>query len=182
MTRLAGSGCAVLRRYRFRPLLALLLVLSPLAGGLSPPVSTAAPQAAGGTSLAGVVVARAVFDINRPRPEGVLEALELVARSRKTIRDQGATPDFRVILRGPAARLVGGRSSLSGAEDRRQNAVAEKIRLLSGRGVRFAIDSQIARLVEADGGKLPSQLVPVDNVLVTLIALQNKGYALVPLY
>ena len=147
------------------------------------PVGAAEPEPHDGQALQGIREARGVFDITRSRPDTLLGALKLVAETREGLLRQGLKPDLVVLFRGPAVTLLStDRQGLESDEREKLEAIGEQIQTLQKSGVRLSVCSIATRLFKVDNRQLLPGLQPVDNVLISLIVLQQQGYALVPLY
>jgi len=134
-------------------------------------------------ALQGIREARGVFDISRSRPDTLLGALKLVAETQEGLLRQGVRPDLVVLFRGPAVTLLTtDHKGLDRDEKEQLEAVGQLILSLHKDGVRFSVCSIATRIFKVDNQHLLPGLEPVGNVLISLMALQQKGYALVPLY
>ncbi len=133
--------------------------------------------------LQGIREARGVFDITRSRPDTLLGTLKLVAETREGLLHQGVKPDLIVLFRGPAVTLLTTENKGLDSDERKQlEAIGQQIHSLQKAGVRFSVCSIATRTFKVDNRHLLPGLEPVGNVLISLMALQQKGYALVPLY
>lgn len=167
---------------RHRCLLVLSLLLLLLPGPLQTSLR-AAERPDDAVALAGLHSVKAIFDISRSRPQALLGALNLVAETAADLQRQGVPPDLVVVFRGPAVTLLTADDSAADPEVRRQHAaIAGKIRELHQTGVNFGVCAIATRLFKVDNQHLLAGLPLVGNALVSLIAYQNRGYALVPLY
>jgi len=159
-----------------------VLCLALLVCGLSAPFAyAAAPDDA--QALQGISVARAAFDVSRSRPETLLGAMKLVAETRDGLLRQGVKPDLVVLFRGPSVTLLStDRKGLDSDEQQLLEEFDRQIKSLEEAGVKFNVCAIATRLFKVDNHHLLPGLEPVGNALISLIALQQKGYALVPLY
>ncbi|GAB6082889.1 hypothetical protein JCM30471_18030 [Desulfuromonas carbonis] len=147
------------------------------------PLQAAEPAPDDAQALQGISAARGVFDISRSRPDTLLGALKLVAETREGLLHQGVKPDLVVLFRGPAVTLLTTDNKDLESDERKQlEAVGQLILSLQKDGVRFSVCSIATRIFKVDNQHLLPGLEPVGNVLISLMALQQKGYALVPLY
>lgn len=161
----------------------LLYGMLALACCLPTQAATQAPAPNDAQALEGISVAHGVFDISRSRPDTLLGALKLVAETRDGLLRQGVKPDFVVLFRGPAVTLLS--SDREGHDNDEQQLLGEidrQIASLQQAGVRFSVCAIATRIFKVDNRHLLPGLEPVGNALISLIALQQKGYALVPLY
>ena len=134
-------------------------------------------------ALKDISIAHGVFDVSRSRPDTLLGAMKLVAETRDGLLRQGVKPDFVVLFRGPAVTLLStDRQGLDKDEQQLLGELDRQIRSLEEAGVAFNVCSIATRMFKVDNHRLLPGLEPVGNALISLIALQQKGYALVPLY
>ncbi|MEW5746071.1 MAG: DsrE family protein [Nitrospirota bacterium] len=126
---------------------------------------------------------RAVWDVTATESESFENKLALIQHAAEVLRKKGITPVFVVALNGPsvkfaAKRLSGTRFEKERIEERED--IQERLKEMHREGMRI-----ITCKISMDQGKISGDnLLPFvaagENVLATIAALQNKGYAYLP--
>jgi intracellular sulfur oxidation DsrE/DsrF family protein len=133
---------------------------------------------------AGLAAARAVWDITTGDARRFADRLELLVHALESFRAQDITPDFVVLLHGPATQFASrtlagtrfdpaGESALAAPRAALERAVAAGARV---EVCRIAME----RCHVGSDNLLPGMTVE-ENVFVNAIALQNRGYAYLPI-
>lgn len=132
------------------------------------------------TTLQGIKDGRIVYDITEGDGKALLNRLETIDETRRSMLEAGTTPHFVISFRGPATKLVQSDMSVVKAEDREYAArIGTWLAQFSKeKGVESL--EQCAVAIRHAGTK-PENVVPplkvVANSFVTLMAYQSKGYA-----
>lgn len=125
------------------------------------------------TALKGVRHARAVFDVRVPDQDKLLFNLKLIQETFEGIRRQKTRPEMIVTFRGPGVKFL----TKESADEELLTILAD----LRAQGVRFEVCNVALRIFKLEDAPLTPDVVKVGNVLTSLIAYQNKGFALVAL-
>jgi len=159
--------------------LLLLHLLLPLAAGAETMTQPADDRAA----LAGITSGKAVFDIRIGDAKQLLFALQVIDETAAGLRQQGVTADFILTFRGATLPLLKRRVD---AETPAQKAILREIheRLAAFRDRQMPLEAcgVAARIFKVEVNELDPSLNLIGNSLVSLIAYQQRGYALVPMY
>ena len=132
----------------------------------------------------GLAHARAVWDFTTGDARRFCDRLELAIDAMEQFRQQNITPDFVLLLHGAATQFAA--RTLSGSKFKEQpgehfSAAHELLRRFAAVGGR-AVACRIA--MERSGIAPENILDCVDierNVFVNSVALQNRGYAYIPI-
>lgn len=149
----------------------ILLLFSALC--LPTPVQAADTTPNDRFALKGLQQTRAIFDVRLADLDKLLFNLGLIKETYEGISSQKVKPQLVVTLRGPAVRLFTG--------DQAPAELKELINDLKQKGIRIEICSIATRVFKVDTRQLIPEVTLVGNVLVSQIAMQNKGYALITL-
>jgi intracellular sulfur oxidation DsrE/DsrF family protein len=131
-------------------------------------------------ALAGVKEVWVAFDITAGEGKKLLGQLNVIDETRQSLIRQGVTPHFVLAFRGPATRLIQTDQSMIKPEDRADAArIAAKLDQMRGaQGVQGLVQCSVA--IRQQGTKaenvIPAVKV-VGNGWISLITLQNRGYA-----
>lgn len=124
-------------------------------------------------ALKGMKQVKAVFDVRLADLDKLLFNLELIKETWAGISAQKVTPHLIVTLRGPAVKLF--------TRDLATDELKELLADLKKQGIRIEICSVATRVFKVDTSQLIPEVTLVRNVLISQIAMQNKGYALITL-
>lgn len=132
----------------------------------------------------GLTAARAVWDFTTGDARRFLDRLELVIDTAEHFRQRGIAVDFVLLLHGPATQF--GARTLSGTKFEARDA--PDLAPIHARLQRF---SEIGGRIEVCGIALERSAITLDNVIgcatvernvfVNSVALQNRGYAYMPI-
>lgn len=133
-------------------------------------------------ALKGLSSSKAIFDITTGNPKKLAFYLSLVRKTAESMNAAGVKTNFVVAFRGPATFYVTSNQSHVKVEDM---PAAEKIKdeiakLSHERGVKLTQCSIAAHVLHVKTSTVYPGIKVVGNSWVSLIAYQNKGYALVP--
>ena len=126
---------------------------------------------------------RAVFDVRTSDAKSLLFILKVVEETRAEIVERRAEPHFVLAFRGGTLPLLTAQPKAdTAAEKAILEEVRERLTELRRKGVQLEACNVAARLFKIREADLADSLTLVSNSLVSLIAYQNQGYALVPMY
>jgi len=159
--------------------LLLLPLLLPLAAG----AETMAQPADDRAALVGITSGKAVFDIRIGDAKQLLFALQVIDETAAGLGQHGVATDFILTFRGATLPLLKRRAD---AETPAQKAILSEIheRLTAFRARQMPLEAcgVAARVFKIESGELDPSVTLIGNSLVSLIAYQQRGYALVPMY
>lgn len=134
-------------------------------------------------TLKGMKSVKAVFDFERGNPQGAVRGLQVIRQTYKdkNIRSITKKPDIVVIFIGPSVKLTSKKKEGFSAEDQKSlDEFASTISEMSKEGIKF----EICLIAVQAFGVEPSSILPeikqVGNGWISLIGLQAKGYAIIP--
>ena len=146
------------------------------------PVTTLANQLTDANALKGLKAVKVVCDVNVGDPKLLLRRMELIDDTYTQLIDAGIQPTFIVAFRGPATKYVTNGASYVTPEN---NAIKKD---LQGWIAQFHQNGFSLELcaIAARGQKVPyndilSPITIVQNGYISIIAYQNKGFALLPM-
>ena len=131
-------------------------------------------------ALAGLTEVKVAFDLNVGDGKALLNRLNVIDETRRSLIAQGVKPHVVVAFRGGATRLVQTDIEKVRPEDRAELVkIAEKIREMSeAPGVQAIEQCSVAiRQQGTAADKVLSQIKVVGNTWISLMAYQAKGYA-----
>jgi intracellular sulfur oxidation DsrE/DsrF family protein len=133
-------------------------------------------------SLQGLTAAKVVFDVKKDDPEKLLRALAAIRNVSNSLVRQGVQPDMIVSFRGPTVVCLAEMKE-DPEMDEYQEDVLDKISWniieLKKAGVQLEVCELALKLVGMENTGLQPGIKKVENSLISLIAHQNKGYAMV---
>lgn len=132
---------------------------------------------------AGLTQARAVWDFTTGDERRFFDRLSLLMHAVESFKSQGVPADFVVLLHGPATKFAAKTFAGTKFEPEGEGRLAQVhglMQRLADVGVRIEV-CRIAmeRCLIAADNLIPFGMVE-ENVFVNSIALQNKGYAYIP--
>jgi intracellular sulfur oxidation DsrE/DsrF family protein len=165
--------------YRFPA--CLLLVFITL---FSPAQLLAADRAPNDTAaLTGLSKGKAVYDVRTSKPKALLFILKVIEQTENGMKEQGVEPDFILSFRGGTLPLLTANPKVKDAAEKAiLTEVRERLSAMHVRGITLEACNVAAGLFEIKREALADDLTLVGNSLISLVAYQNKGYALVPMY
>jgi len=131
-------------------------------------------------ALAGVKEVKVAFDITAGEGKKLLGQVNVIDETRQSLIRQGVAPHFVLAFRGPATKLIQTDQSMIRPEDREIAAkiVAKLDQMRNAEGVQGLVQCSVA--IRQQGTKaenvIPAVKV-VGNGWISLITLQNRGYA-----
>ena len=130
--------------------------------------------------LDGVVSARAVWDFTTGDARRFFDRVSLLKQTAESFVARGITPDFVMLIHGPATQFVARTHAGTKFEAAGCTTLAEIQALLGSLatlGVRLEVCLIAMERSDVARENLIDCAVVEQNVFVTSIALQNKGYA-----
>jgi intracellular sulfur oxidation DsrE/DsrF family protein len=134
------------------------------------------------SALQGMTAAKVVFDVKKNEPQELLRALAAIRNARESISQQGVQPDFIVTFRGGAVVCLANMKEDPDLDEYKEDIldkISWNIIELKKAGVQMEICSLALNLAGMKDTELLSGIKKVGNSLVSLIAYQNRGYAMV---
>jgi intracellular sulfur oxidation DsrE/DsrF family protein len=131
-------------------------------------------------ALSGLKEVKAAFDIKEGDPKALLNRLNIIDETRRSLIAQGVAPHFVLAFRGPATRLLQTDAAMIKPEYREQAVkVAEKVKQMTAEeGVDgFELCAVAVRGQGTEVEKVLPQIHVVGNGFISLMAYQAKGYA-----
>ena len=134
-------------------------------------------------ALAGLRKARAVFDISSGDSKKLIAYLNLIEKTSDTVRANGADPDFIITFRGSASFFISKeKTKLRETNKGDAKTIFEILDRLGGlREIKLEQCSVAAKGRNLNFNSFHKSVKLVGNSWISLIAYQNKGYALVAL-
>jgi len=139
-------------------------------------------------ALQGMTAAKVVFDVKKDDPQKLLRSLTAIVHTRERMIRQNVQPDIVVTFRGASVAYLTERDEIpvmaeyvEEVMDKEEvmDNIIRKINELNKVGVRMEICSLALNFLEMGDSKLLPGVNKVGNSLVSLIAYQNRGYAMV---
>jgi len=149
---------------------------------LGAPLLASAGEPNDADSLKGLSNARAVFDITTGDPKKLNFYLNLIDNTAKSMNAQGVKTEFVLAFRGPATFYVSNDRKKVKKEDMEvANKISAKLQNLSSNpDMKLTQCAVAAKALKVDTKTINPAVKVVGNSWVSLIAYQNKGYAIVP--
>lgn len=146
------------------------------------PVVTFADPLTNADALKGLKTAKVVCDVNVGEPSLLLLRLELIDETYTQLIDDGLQATFVVAFRGPATRYVTRGSKYVPSE---QLTIKKKIQgwiaQFHKNGFSLEQCAIAARGQKVSFSDILPQITVVQNGYISIIAYQNRGYALLPM-
>lgn len=133
-------------------------------------------------ALQGMTAAKVVFDVKKDDPQQLLRALAAIRKTHERLIRQDVQPDIIVTFRGPAVVCLADMKEDPDADEYKEEVldkISWNIIELQKAGVQMEICSLALSLVGMEDVELLPGIRKVGNSLVSLIAYQNRGYAMV---
>jgi len=134
-------------------------------------------------ALKGLHTAKAVFLVNQHNPSAVDHLVKVIGLTRKQLMQQHVKPHFIVVFIGPdVAYLTQDRRGIPYTEERDVANIQKEIVKLNALGVQFQACGVALHGMDVKPNSLIPEVHPVESGFISVIAYQEKGYALVPVY
>jgi hypothetical protein len=146
------------------------------------PVMAFAEQFTDANALKGLKTVKVVCDVNVGDPKLLLRRMELIDETYTQLIDAGIQPTFVVAFRGPATKYVTrGTGYVPAGDYATKKAVQEWIAQFRENGFSLEQCAIAARGQKVSYGDVLPQITVVQNGYISLVAYQNRGYALLPM-
>jgi intracellular sulfur oxidation DsrE/DsrF family protein len=131
-------------------------------------------------ALKGMTEGKIAFDITEGSGKPLLNRLNIIDETRRSLIRQGVKPHFVIAFRGPATKLVQSETDKIAPEDREMaRTIAAKIEAMSKESGVEAIEQ--CSVAAKEQGTNPEKVLPpikvVGNGFISLMAYQAQGYA-----
>ena len=146
------------------------------------PVGAFANQFTNVNALKGLTTVKVICDVNVGDPKLLLRRIELIDETYTQLIDAGVKPSFIVAFRGPATKYV---TRGTGYVNQEHQSIKKEIQGWIGQFAENGISLEQCAIA-AHGQKvafddLLPQITIVQNGYISIVAYQNKGYALLPM-
>lgn len=146
------------------------------------PVMTLADRVNNANALKGLKTVKVVCDVNVGDAKLLLSRLELIDETYTQLIDAGIQPVFVVAFRGPATTYVTrGTGYVSPAQRAIKREIQGWIAQFHENGFSLEQCAMAARSQNVSNGDILPQITVVQNGYISLVAYQNRGYALLPM-
>jgi uncharacterized protein len=146
------------------------------------PVMTLADQLTDAKALKGLKAVKVVCDVNVGDPKLLLRRMELIDETYTQLMDAGIQPTFIVAFRGPATKYVTrGTGYVSPEHHAIKKEIQGWIAQFHENGFSLEQCAIAARGQKVSYGDILPQITVVRNGYISIVAYQNKGYALLPM-
>ena len=146
------------------------------------PVTTFANQLADANALKGLKAVKVVCDVNVGDPKLLLRRMELIDETYTQLIDAGIKPTFIVAFRGPATNYVTRGTRYVPPE---QHGIKKEIQgwidQFHENGFTLEQCAIAARAQKVSYDDVLPQITVVQNSYISIVAYQNRGYALLPM-
>lgn len=134
------------------------------------------------TALKGLTTVKVVCDVNVGEPKLLLRRLELIDETYTQLLDAGIKPIFVVAFRGPATRYVTHGDGFAAPEHLPvKKEIQGWVDQFHQNGFTLEQCAIAARAQKVPAKDVLPQITVVQNGYISLVAYQNKGYALLPM-
>jgi len=133
-------------------------------------------------ALKGLSSAKAVFDITTAEPKKLNFYLNLIESTAKSMQAAGVKTEFVLAFRGPATFYTSmDRKKIKMDDMMMADKISAKLKSLSATpGMEVTQCAVAAHALKVDIKSINPAVKVIGNSWVSLIAYQNKGYAIVP--
>ena len=146
------------------------------------PVIAFADQFTDANALKGLTTVKVIGDVNVGDPKLLLRRLELIDETYTQLIDAGIQPYFVVAFRGPATRYVTkGPGYVASEHYAIKKEIQGWIAQFHENGFSLEQCAIAARGQNVATNDILSQITVVQNGYISIVAYQNKGYALLPM-
>jgi uncharacterized protein len=133
-------------------------------------------------ALKGLTTVKVVVDVNVGDPELLLRRIELIDETYTQILDAGIKPVFVVAFRGPATRYVTrGKEHVAPEHEAVKKKIQGWIGQFRENGFTLEQCAIAARGQKVPAGDILPEITVVQNGYISIVAYQNKGFALLPM-
>ncbi len=143
-------------------------------------------QTQGPDIFKGVTAAKVVWDVTVGDEKKFNDRIDLIGKTAESLKKRGIKPDFVLTIRGPATKFVTktlDKTNFEKEKDKIKNMPGAQATLkkLQDSGVQVEVCSVAMGVQKVEKDNVQPFIPIVDNVWETLIVLQNKGYAYMPI-
>jgi len=132
--------------------------------------------------LAGLSTVKAVIDLNQGKANLLDLRLVSIRKTYETLKSAGIKPIFIVVVQGDASAFMTETDKYISAMDTGLKKIMHKrVHELMDMGIRFQQCGLSLSNMKVDRADVLHDIEIVKNGYVSLIAYQNKGYALIPM-
>ncbi len=162
---------------------AILIVLAAVLAVISAPV---AAQTQASDMFKGVTTAKVVWDVTQGDEKKFNDRMELIGKTAESLKKRGIKPDFVLTIRGPATKFVTktlDKTKFEKEKDKVKNmsGTQASLKKLKDSGIAVEVCAVAMGVQEVKHDNVQPFIPIVDNVWETLIVMQNKGYAYMPI-
>ncbi len=132
----------------------------------------------------GLSTARAVWDFTTGDARRFHDRASLMLHAARSFRQQGISPDFVVLLHGAATKFAASDfhgSKFAGDDAENLPDIHATLKALTETGGRIEVCEIAMQRSEVSRAKIVPFMQIEENVFVNSIALQNRGYAYIPI-
>jgi intracellular sulfur oxidation DsrE/DsrF family protein len=129
--------------------------------------------------------ARAVWDFTTGDARRFCDRLELAIDALEQFTQQAIAPDFVLLLHGPATQFAASTlagSKLAGRHEQESSTAHELLRRFASLGGRIEVCGIAMERCAITPENILDCITIERNVLVNSVALQNRGYAYIPIF
>lgn len=133
-------------------------------------------------ALKGLNTVKVVVDVNVGGPKLLLRRIELIDETYTQLLDAGVKPVFVVAFRGPATRYVTwGKRHVAPEHETVKKKIQGWIGQFHENGFTLEQCAIAARGQKVPAGDILPEITVVKNGYISIVAYQNKGFALLPM-
>lgn len=132
----------------------------------------------------GLAAARAVWDFTTGDARRFHDRASLMLHAARSFHEQGIAPDFVVLLHGPATKFAARDftgTKFAGDDASNLTEIHATLQALTELGGRIEVCEIAMQRSAVDRAQLVRFVQVEENVFVNSIALQNRGYAYIPI-
>ena len=146
------------------------------------PVTILANQLTDANALKGLKTVKVICDVNVGDPKLLLRRIELIDETYTQLFDAGIKPSFVVAFRGPATKYITrGNEYVSPEHYTIKKEIQGWIAQFHENGFSLEQCAIAARAQKVSYGDVLPQITVVQNGYISIVAYQNRGYALLPM-
>ncbi len=161
----------------------ILIALTAVLAAVSAPFAAETPAK---DIFRGVTAAKVVWDVTQGDEKKFNDRMELIGKTADSLKKRGITPDFVLTIRGPATKFVTktlDKTKFEKEKDAVKNMSGAQANLkkLKDAGIAVEVCAVAMGVQDVKRDNVQPFIPIVDNVWESLIVLQNKGYAYMPI-
>ncbi|MBU1138035.1 MAG: DsrE family protein [Proteobacteria bacterium] len=133
-------------------------------------------------SLSGLTTAKVYFDVNIGIPEKLVVRLILIDKTLSQLQAAGVKPEAIIAFRGKASKFVTKGDFYVEKEEQAAKAEVHKwLKKFAGKGIAMEQCLIAAELNGISPNDFRPELKIIQNGYISMIAYQNRGFALIPM-